>query len=171
MNSDATVAGLAVSAVVSVGLSTTRVPSAGSSFSVMPIDASVVPVLPEPTAPPTTEASAFWIVSSVESPSSGPCDEEDELYDVSVAIVVTTVLYRLTKVLIALLSAVVSGVTFSVCDVVTAAADRFSVTPEMALVTELLALVAAMPLIENSASCAKALRDQALLEFGEVILH
>ena len=51
LKSDATVAGLLVSAVFSALLSTTIVPSAGSSFSVMPIAASVVPVLPEPTEP------------------------------------------------------------------------------------------------------------------------
>ncbi len=70
-------------------LSTCSVPSA---CSVTPIDArlTVEPLLLTP--PATTDASALRIVFSVESPSSGPCDDAPAVKLDSEPIVVTSVL-------------------------------------------------------------------------------
>ena len=71
--------------------------------------------------------------------------------------------------LIAVLCDVVSVAMVSVCVVPADAAVRFIVTPEMALVTELVELLAAIPPTVNSASWANPLCVQALLEFADVI--
>ena len=92
LNNVATCAGLLVSDAVSFLLSITSVPSAGSPFSEMPIEASPTADVPVPTPPPMIDANVFLIVVSVESPSSAPPVFDDLSYEDSELMVVTTVL-------------------------------------------------------------------------------
>ena len=117
---------------------------------------SVSDFTPEPLVTwPRMLCNWFWNASRVALPFSGPAVLVDGSNPVNVCMLLSTPFNAVTNLSIEAWAEEVSGLIVSVVGVFAAdACCRLSVTPVIALLTTLLALVAAKPLIEKLASCA-----------------
>src|SRR5471030_1142355 len=160
LNNAFTVPGLLVSAAF----------NAVSSIFNVPPSCSVIPIVPRfaiPLSPPAavgtplliTVASAFLTVFIIESPSNGPpceplgCDLSNELSDV---VMLTKLLYAVTKALIEVCWVLVSELMLSVWVVPTDSDVRLIDNPAIADITLLPGLLTSVPATVSNASLPAA---------------